>query len=75
MSGIKTVFITGPTASGKTALSVRLAKEFGGEIAVSYTHLDVYKRQISKCVDGEDPDTCDTSTGCTGSCSTCGGCH
>ena len=30
---------------------------------------------ISKCVDGEDPDTCDTSTGCTGSCSTCGGCH
>lgn len=30
---------------------------------------------ISKCVDGEDPDTCDTSTDCTGSCSTCGGCH
>ena len=30
---------------------------------------------ISKCLDGEDPDTCDTNSGCTGSCSTCGGCH
>ena len=29
---------------------------------------------ISKCLDGEDPDTCDT-VACTGSCSTCGGCH
>ena len=30
---------------------------------------------ISKCLDGEDPETCDTNSGCTGSCSTCGGCH
>ncbi len=30
---------------------------------------------ISKCADGEDPDTCDTASECTGSCSTCGGCH
>ena len=30
---------------------------------------------ISKCLDGEDPATCDTNSGCTGSCSTCGGCH
>lgn len=30
---------------------------------------------ISKCLDGEDPETCDTVSGCTGSCSTCGGCH
>ena len=30
---------------------------------------------ISKCIDGEDPDTCDTSVGCTGSCDSCGGCH
>lgn len=42
MSGIKTVFITGPTASGKTALSVRLAKEFGGEI-VSADSMQIYK--------------------------------
>ena len=30
---------------------------------------------ISKCIDGEDPDTCDTSSACTGSCASCGGCH
>ena len=30
---------------------------------------------ISMCVDGEDPETCDISSSCTGSCSTCGGCH
>lgn len=30
---------------------------------------------ISKSIDGEDPETCDTNSGCTGSCSTCGGCH
>ena len=30
---------------------------------------------ISKCVDGEDPDTCDVHSGCTGSCASCGGCH
>ncbi|HRR75612.1 MAG TPA: YlbF family regulator [Ruminococcus sp.] len=30
---------------------------------------------ISMCANGEDPATCQPSTGCTGSCSTCGGCH
>lgn len=30
---------------------------------------------ISKSIDGEDPETCDVKSGCTGSCSTCGGCH
>ena len=31
---------------------------------------------IALCCDGEDPDTCEVrSGGCTGSCSTCGGCH
>ena len=30
---------------------------------------------ISKSLDGEDPETCDTTADCTGSCSTCGGCH
>jgi cell fate (sporulation/competence/biofilm development) regulator YlbF (YheA/YmcA/DUF963 family) len=29
---------------------------------------------ISLCANGEDPDTCQPSTGCSGSCSTCGGC-
>lgn len=30
---------------------------------------------ISKTLDGEDPMTCDTSCGCSGSCDSCGGCH
>lgn len=30
---------------------------------------------ISRCIDGEDPETCDIHTDCTGSCATCGGCH
>lgn len=30
---------------------------------------------ISKSIDGEDPETCDISSGCTGSCESCGGCH
>ncbi|MDD6283739.1 MAG: YlbF family regulator [Firmicutes bacterium] len=29
---------------------------------------------IELCIAGEDPDTCEPSS-CTGSCSTCGGCH
>lgn len=30
---------------------------------------------ISKVLDGEDPETCTADSGCTGSCSSCGGCH
>ena len=30
---------------------------------------------ISKSLEGEDPDTIDLQAACTGSCSTCGGCH
>lgn len=39
---IKTVFIVGPTASGKTALSIELAKKFGGEI-ISADSMQLYK--------------------------------
>ncbi len=39
---IKTVVVCGPTASGKTALSVRLAKYAGGEI-VSADSMQIYK--------------------------------
>ncbi|MBR6510369.1 MAG: tRNA (adenosine(37)-N6)-dimethylallyltransferase MiaA [Clostridia bacterium] len=42
MSKIKTVFVVGPTASGKTALSIELAKSFGGEI-VSADSMQIYK--------------------------------
>ena len=30
---------------------------------------------LTKTLDGEDPETCDIEASCTGSCSTCGGCH
>ena len=30
---------------------------------------------IMQCVEGEDPMTAEPQTSCTGSCSTCGGCH
>ena len=30
---------------------------------------------IIQCVEGEDPMTAEPHTACTGSCSTCGGCH
>lgn len=29
---------------------------------------------ITMCANGEDPDTCQPSSGCSGSCATCGGC-
>ena len=40
------IIITGPTASGKTALSVELAKKVGGEIISAdsmqvYRHMDI----------------------------------
>ncbi len=38
----KVIFIVGPTASGKTALSIELAKRFGGEI-VSADSMQIYK--------------------------------
>ncbi len=39
---IKAVFIVGPTASGKTALSIEIAKRFSGEI-VSADSMQIYK--------------------------------
>lgn len=39
---IKAIFIVGPTASGKTSLSIELAKTFGGEI-VSADSMQIYK--------------------------------
>ena len=42
MKNIKTIIITGPTATGKTALAVKLAKSFNGEI-ISADSRQVYK--------------------------------
>ena len=47
------IIITGPTASGKTALSVELAKKVGGEIISAdsmqvYQHMDIGSAKITK---------------------------
>ncbi len=42
MSKIKTIFIVGPTASGKTALSIKIAEKVNGEI-VSADSMQLYK--------------------------------
>ena len=42
MSKPKVVVICGPTASGKTALSIELAKRIGGEI-VSCDSMQIYQ--------------------------------
>ncbi len=39
---IKAIFIVGPTASGKTSLSIEIAKRFGGEI-ISADSMQIYK--------------------------------
>lgn len=39
---IEVVAVVGPTASGKTALSIRLAKEFNGEI-INGDSMQIYK--------------------------------
>lgn len=39
---IKTIFVVGPTASGKTSLSIELAKKFNGEI-ISADSMQIYK--------------------------------
>ncbi len=51
----KVVFIVGPTASGKTALSIALAKKFGGEI-ISADSMQIYKgiHIASACPDKEE---------------------
>ncbi len=39
---IKVIFVVGPTASGKTAISIELAKKFNGEI-ISADSMQIYK--------------------------------
>ena len=47
------IIITGPTASGKTALSIELAKQIGGEIISAdsmqvYRHMDIGSAKVTK---------------------------
>ena len=58
-------------------------KIMGSESMMNYNiakqELDALVNQINAIItltgNGEDPMTCDISSGCTGSCSTCSGCH
>ncbi len=58
-------------------------KIMGSESMMNYNiakqELDALVNQINAIitltVNGEDPMTCDISSGCSGSCSTCSGCH
>ena len=47
---VKFVMIAGPSSSGKTTFSHRLAIQLKTHGPVSYTHLDVYKRQMRESV-------------------------
>ncbi len=42
MKKIKTIFIVGPTASGKTGLGIKLARSFNGEV-ISADSMQIYK--------------------------------
>lgn len=42
MKKIKTVFVVGPTASGKTGLGIKIAKKYNGEI-ISADSMQIYK--------------------------------
>ncbi len=55
MRKIKTVFIVGPTASGKTGLGIKLAQSFNGEI-ISADSMQIYKgiHIASACPDKEE---------------------
>ena len=55
--------------SSKTMLEYNTAK------AEVDTMLNDINSIIMQCVEGEDPMTAEPHTACTGSCSTCGGCH
>ena len=42
MEKLKAIFVVGPTASGKTALGIEIAKKFGGEV-ISADSMQIYK--------------------------------
>lgn len=50
--------------------------EYNAAKAELDTMLNDVNSVIAQCVDGADPETCNPEiSSCTGSCSTCGGCH
>ncbi|MCK5843285.1 MAG: hypothetical protein KAG97_01175, partial [Victivallales bacterium] len=64
MSGLKSIVVTGPTATGKTRLAVKLAQAFGGEI-ISADSRQVYRgmdigtgKDLSEYGSGSDAVSC-----------------
>lgn len=49
--------------------------EYNSAKAELDTMLNDINSIIMQCVDGAEPSTCEPEHACTGSCSTCGGCH
>ena len=52
-----------------------LMKEFEAAKADMDSMLSQINNIITMCANGEDPDTCSATSGCTGSCESCAGCH
>ena len=52
-----------------------LMMEFEAAKAEMDSMLSQINTVITQCANGEDPDTCPVTTGCTGSCESCAGCH
>ena len=52
-----------------------LMMEFETAKAAMDTMLSQINTVITQCANGEDPDICPVTTGCTGSCESCAGCH
>ena len=56
-------------------LCSELMMEFEAAKAEMDSMLSQINTVITQCANGEDPDTCPVTTGCTGSCESCAGCH
>ena len=63
----------------KDVYTAIMGKETMMNYNVAKGELDALVNQINSIIaltiDGEDPMTCDITSGCTGSCSSCSGCH
>ncbi len=56
-------------------MDTELMKTFNDAKSAMDSLLSEINTIITMCANGEDPDTCSASGGCTGSCESCAGCH